>query len=594
MNNYFDLHIHPLAKNHLALKPKETSEKNRIEDLVGPVSMSKDFKDYTNETVLRKLESQSCIDYLNEGMVRFGVASVSALQFGMASSKGFFTDILKSGLKKPIAEQYFEMVKEGKVSYLNLLLKEIQQYIDLKEKCDIKYLNRGNAHELNESVLNLVFAIGGGHNLCMKKIGNALEYDKFENFTKGDFYDPGTIPSKSPADVLESLVDKMREKKLEVLYLTLAQLTHIPEQHLATHAFGTKSMKHPSFYPFGNGLTELGKEVVKRASTLQIEVEENDSKTPNNKKGEDGVAKQSAPVFIDVTHLSLKSREDLYEFRRKEGFEKIPLIASHIGVTGYSINGWKHNLEVEKCKNHVDQGIKTIKTYTRPKEAGYWGANDKKGFNFNPNTINLMDEDIIEIANSGGLIGVGLDVDILGYDSNFMDEKDNCEFLTTPDFIHFFPYKSIRLLEYATAEEIRAQESWLEPNRRELHPLSLCFNIVHILAVIGLKTAHKDSAEEYICIGSDFDGFIEPLRVCSDSRNLKNLEACLMKWLPVAAKEYQKVNGGTNDLFEFTKKKKDLEKVVRKILYINGSKFLGDNFSRIISSNDAPNVELVD
>ena len=47
-----------------------------------------------------------------------------------------------------------------------------------------------------------------------------------------------------------------------------------------------------------------------------------------------------------------------------------------------------------------------------------------------------------------------------------------------------------------------------------------------------------------------------------------------MKWLPVAAKKYQKVNGGAKDLFDFTKKKKELNEVVVGILYENGREFL--------------------
>ena len=189
--------------------------------------------------------------------------------------------------------------------------------------------------------------------------------------------------------------------------------------------------------------------------------------------------------------------------------------------------------------------------------------------------INLMDEDIIEVVNSEGIIGVGLDVRILGYESSTASTIDTSEFITTADFITHFPYTSVQSLDFASAEEIRSEEAWLVPTKKEMHPLSFCFNIVHLLmAVIGLKANPRRKPESYICIGSDFDGFIEPLKICSDSRHMKDLESNLLKWLPVAAKKYQKENGGTADLFDFVKKKEELRKVVAAILYEQRTGFL--------------------
>ena len=569
MDNYFDLHFHPVAKNHLAQYNDEMSTKRSIGELTKAIEMSKVFKDQTDETVLRTLESQCCTDYLKEGKVSLGVAAIAALEFGVASSKGFFSDLLKSNLTRPFSKKYFDVVREGQVSYLNLFLREVEQYMALKESGVIEVLNRKNIHKFNEKSLKLTFAIEGGHNLCMKKIGNALKYDEFKDFEKSSVLDPKTVASKNPATVLEELVKKFREKDLDVLYLTLTHLTHIPEQHLATHAFATKALKHPSFYPFGNGLSELGLEVIDKAYAL------GDVEKDSQDKEKDKVL---GPVLIDITHMSLKSRLDFYKYRKDKGYQNIPLIASHVGVTGYSINDWKDNLDSKKCVNHVDQGIKTVKMYTKPKVAGYWGSNVKTEFTFNPGTINLMDEDIIEVVNSKGIIGVSLDVRILGYESGAMPEIDSSEFITTSDFMTHFPYTSIQSFEYADAEEIRSEEAWLKPAKKEMHPLSFCFNIVHLLAVIGLKAKPKMSPEKYICVGSDFDGFIEPLKICSDSRNMKDLESNLLKWLPVAAKKYQKENGGTADLFEFAKKKEALKKVVKAILYENGREFIANEF----------------
>ncbi|MEP3211139.1 MAG: hypothetical protein ABJN95_18270 [Maribacter sp.] len=591
--NYFDLHFHPLAKNHLAPQSKDTYKDGH---LTKPINMSKAFKDYTEETILRRLESQSCIAYLREGHVGLGVAAIAALEFGLAASKGFVADILESNLKKPFDLEYFEAVKEGELSYLNLFLQEVELYRKLRDEAMPKLQQAGSLNLIkrypdkqdrkSDSRPKLVFAIEGGHNLCMKKIGNTLEYDEFTSFNN-NFFDPSTVISrerKDPAMLLQKLVGSFRESGMDILYLTLTHLTHIPEQHLATHAFGLKTLKHPSFYPFGNGLTALGKEVIKRAYELKIQNGQHKT-TSKQSNGKD--TDLAAPVLIDIKHLSLKSREDLYEFRKKNKYNSIPLIASHVGVTGYSIHDWKDNLMLKKCVNHVDQGIKTVKIYTQPKMAGYWGGNIKKEFTFNPCTINLMDEDIIEVANSKGLIGLTLNMDLLGDELNSSKQDDNYEFMTTADFISYFPYNSLKALDYAGKEEMQAEEAWLSPPRRDLHPLNLCYNILHIMAVIGMKTIGNDKPEKFICIGSDFDGFIETTKICSDSRRMKDLEASLLKWLPVAAVKYQKVNGGTKDLFEFTKKKKVLDKVVAAILYENGKNFLEQQGFMVASSENS-------
>ncbi len=573
MDNYFDLHFHPVAKNFLSRYHEQMSDKRDIGELTKAIEMSKGFKDLTDETILRKLESQCCIDYLKDGKVSLGVAAIAALEFGVASSKGFFSDILKNNLTRPFSKRYFDVVQEGEVSYLNLFLREAEQYITLKEGTIIEVLNPKNTSGYLEKSLTLSFAIEGGHNLCMKKIGNALKYDGFKDFEKSKVFDPKTVVSKNPAHVLQELVLKFREKDLDILYLTLTHLTHIPEQHLATHAFASKMLKHPSFYPFGNGLSEMGLEVIDKAYSLGNKVSSKDRNTSGKDK-----EKVLRPVLIDITHMSLKSRLDLYQYRKDKGYGDIPLIASHVGVTGYSINDWKDNLDIQKCANHIDQGIKTVKIYTKPKVAGHWGSSIKEEFTFNPNTINLMDEDIVEVVNSEGIIGVSLNVRILGYESSSKLKMDTSEFITSSDFMTHFPYTSLQSLQFADTQEIRSEEAWLTPVQKEMHPLSFCFNIVHLLAVIGLKAKPTLPAEKYICIGSDFDGFIEPLKVCSDSRHMKDLESNLLKWLPVATKRYQKENGGTADLFDFAKKKENLKKVVEAILYENGREFITTEF----------------
>lgn len=65
MDNYFDLDFHPVAKKYLARYDDEMSTKRDIGESTKAIATSKVFKDFTDETILRTLESQCCINHLN-------------------------------------------------------------------------------------------------------------------------------------------------------------------------------------------------------------------------------------------------------------------------------------------------------------------------------------------------------------------------------------------------------------------------------------------------------------------------------------------------------------------------------------------------
>lgn len=156
-----------------------------------------------------------------------------------------------------------------------------------------------------------------------------------------------------------------------------------------------------------------------------------------------------------------------------------------------------------------------------------------------------MDEDITEILNSNGLIGISLDVRILGFQSEFGIQltSDN-EYLSTADFQTHFPQITVQNLPTNNLESmISENESWLIPTKEDRHPLAFCFNIIHIIQVALLRTEIGEPWK-HICIGSDFDGLIEPLKVSPQVTSLDELEANLIKWLAVAEEAYVKENGG--------------------------------------------------
>ncbi len=110
----------------------------------------------------------------------------------------------------------------------------------------------------------------------------------------------------------------------------------------------------------------------------------------------------SKRILIDVKHMSAASRQNFYKtiirpFNRKpeNAISKIPVIASQVGYSG--IDGL--DTLIENAKNG--------------KEDDNFRVQGFKAWN-----INLCDEDVIEIHDSEGLIGISLDQQLLGLYQN--------------------------------------------------------------------------------------------------------------------------------------------------------------------------------
>ena len=583
---YFDLHLHPLFKNFISkydnLVPPPTK---KYDDLAKPIRMSNAITGVLDELFIHILKSQSSIDQCIKGKVSYAVASIVNLEYGFADSRGFFGNILKSKFSNPLDKIFFEKVRNGEVSYYRLMLMELSLYDQLQNfpGSEISIMSRNNSKKNAEKKLNLILSLEGAHNLSKMMVGNPLKIDfvpdrivdekRKTKLSKvvGNMWremivdvEGGENPSKNHhqnvALNFENFYHSLSKDKLDLLYLTLTHLTHINEQFLATHAFGMKMLKHPSFYPFGNGITTIGYDVIEKCYSMK------------NHEGE------NRPVLIDMKHLGLKSRQDYYAYRKNllvknPQYQSIPIIASHIGVTGYTYNEWKNALKRNSCAVYNYEGARAISLEMDKKKCGKWGSFVNNDFTFNPWSINLMDEDITEILESNGILGMSLDVRILGFQSEYgISLASENEFLSTADFQTHFPQIVVKNLPVNTMESmISENESWLIPTKEDRHPLAFCFNIIHVIQVGLLKTENEEPWK-HICLGSDFDGLIEPLKVSPDISSLDELEANLIKWLPVAEKAYVKENGGKCILTE--KNTAQLKQIVRGIMFENGKNFV--------------------
>ena len=193
---------------------------------------------------------------------------------------------------------------------------------------------------------------------------------------------------------------------------------------------------------------------------------------------------------------------------------------------------------------------------------------------FNPWTINLFDEEIREILDSDGLIGINLDQRILGFTSRVAEwvSKPSKEYFQKQEFLELFgedvPIIGGRLeedLDLLEESALVAKEEAII-NRRQ-HTRYLVNNILHIVKIGGEK------AWKHICIGSDFDGLIDPINSCKSTLQFKTLEKRLYKTITEMSQEALKEDNSIDFYIN------DLKAQIRDLMYENGKRFLSKNFN---------------
>lgn len=451
------------------------------------------------------IDSQSCLNQITQGGVSVAVAGIYPLE------RAFSTNFILRHIAPSITAldgKFLNNINAGAYTYFSLLQDEITHLANSQNFKNKKFKIVNSAHDFDPSCLNIILAIEGGHALD----GGAGSY-------------------------LENL-GSLKEGPNAFLYLTLTHLTHFD---LCTHAFGMKLINNNAFKPQGRGISPAGYDVIDTAY---------DSSAGKR-------------MLIDIKHMSLLSRLEFYEYRKKKQYEQIPIVASHAAATGISY---------KSLPSLMRKAPKATELFVRVKYRKPEGISDKKrlrGYrtHFNPWSINLFDEDIQEIISSGGLIGLSLDQRIVGADGVA------AEFFSRKEFDVLFPRKKVDQvmnLPDEDTEEAEEREYELEHNLKltesftinsKKHTRHLCNNILHFVKVGGPSTW------KHLCIGSDFDGLINPVNSCTSASHYAYLEQDMLERLEEMTEERK-------EEFHIT----DLKAHVRDIMYKNAMEFLSRHF----------------
>lgn len=298
------------------------------------------------------------------------------------------------------------------------------------------------------------------------------------------------------------------------------------------------------------------------------------------------------PIYLDVKHMDLKARFQYYaiidsinQMRRQQGKKTIPIIASHIGLSGkrrpvaiatglYPLNDSYEELIFGRTfyKIQTDERDLFWRGYTqslRPEDRElYFGKERTPSTSFNPfegnanfNTlgwfypwgINFCDEEIRYIYRSEGIIGLNLDRRVLGFTMPNYNKRYKRNLRRK--FIDLYGAAYYKLKDGTV---ISFDDYYLaEPLLR---------NIFHVVEQSGRNDA---TAWDHIAIGSDYDGFIQPIQLSPSAETVPLFHKKMVQFVEA----FTNIHNQQGLLYGLSP-----ETVMEKFFYTNGRDFILTNF----------------
>jgi hypothetical protein len=307
------------------------------------------------------------------------------------------------------------------------------------------------------------------------------------------------------------------------------------------------------------------------------------------------------PIYIDVKHLDVRARLDYYilhDSLQKAWKIRIPIIYSHGAVSGERLKVAYHTsvaplldkysevkdprkFYVELINRSRNYNCALVKDYNLTDKnrciiSAKLSADEFKLTNkledsttagwFYPWSINLFDEEIQKIYESDGIIGVMIDERTLGWNlPNYQKNDFYVKWLRdTLTSIKFLPANA----SAASLDSFRIAETFLR-------------NMFYIVKYSGRSDS---TAWNNIALGSDFDGFINPIDICKTADDVPKLKEYLRSVIPAFLsihKEYQVEGKHGNLLYGLTP-----ERALHKMFYENTRRFIEKYFDRVVRLSD--------
>ncbi len=519
---FFDFHMHTTLKSFFSVGDKKLNPWEKIPEKHIPLKLCADLAKYL-------LQSQGDLRQLSD---------VGCNLFGFAF---FFPDTAMVDnrsvrwLAKKMPDEFdknlYDDIVNKKLSPYPTILKEVKEVLFNPSRfgvhdVEVLRLSHPNNYVPDNKKLFVFFVVEGCHTLS-----NTQETSEFN------------------VDEMISNLDDLRSQ----FPVFSVNLTHIENSKICNQAFGMQFENDKRFRPFQKGIGADGWKMIRHCYENKI--------------------------IADVKHMSMGARRELYAqwFDPASAIQNIkqPLICTHAGFTGIS---WTeipdYIYKVEKSAGNTSVYISMAKPY-KP----FTGLCPS----FNASSINLYNEDIENIILSGGIIGLNLDKRILGYQqpgTPMIELSDDLfpfeeEYVSVQELNLFYSKTDVNRISSKIDDAFsitwqRVEEGSETATEIRYHLLHFVMHVVHFCKVIQLSTKGIDvnKALTQICIGSDFDGLINPIWCCLTVEEIGNLKASFKKeFIPLANDLEVKLPAGF-----------DIDSFTENLFFNNGSNFI---FSRL-------------
>ncbi len=468
---FFDFHCHP------GLKPQFSDPETKVtpwEFISARLSLARDINLRINKLFNEVLNSQSNLTQLIDADVKLIGLILHAPEQKIGQALGE-KKIVNKGSVDLIGKDQLAYLTTGIHSFelINEELRWLKESVSANAGKKLKVLD--NTADFNEAQANTVFG--------------AIIVEGLHCF----FDDPGAPDAKA------AHLDNFNQFTNSNTVVAI-NICHMQQNPFCNHAHGIQFFNPPFFYPREKGITPWGREVIQRMIDKKI--------------------------LVDIKHMSLKSRWEIYTWFRDPNDETKyiqPLICTHAGTTGISIAdraGFLLNPPIDKDDVYE---VAYLKPQSRHDESAY----------HNCSSINLYDEDIENIFLSGGIIGLSFDQRILGFaDENLLPGVNiphDLEYISKKEAGFFFGGGDPTVLKAKTDDiGVWAGQDFddIDPSLYiDMHRRFLVNNIIHILWVAN-KNPLIDitKAAKHICIGTDFDGLINAIDCCKQTTGLARLK----------------------------------------------------------------------
>ena len=474
---YVDIHCHPTIRAYNTAANGEHTLWENVDSGTANTTISRWARMQTREIAKH---SQSNFYTAAEGKVRVLFDSLYPVEKGFLN----FRKVPSVLMGRKNSEEVMQTVTGLNISKMRQLQNQEDYFTELRHQYE--HLANGQGHSPCQS---LSYRLVNDYHQLKHTLNAGQEHIAIiVNIEGAHAFGCGT-------ELAEQYSDKELKKKLSKNIASVKSWQHSPFSVNLAHHFWNQLCGHArSFKPaihaaynqtvgINGGITSLGWHVIRELLTRR-----------NGRR-----------ILIDIKHMSAKSRREYYRFIEQYNYinpdDTIPILCSHTGVSGYK--------DLKAGTKKPDNQVKL-----------------KKGY-FHGWSINLADEELRIIHESGGLIGIMMDKGLLGS-------------LTTIE----------KIRQIADSEA-----------KHEAYVQLVLNSVFHIVKTIG-----KRAAWNTISIGTDYDGLITHIDPYDSAAKLANLHQDLLSYL-------KKYNYQKDLWFGY-----EPEEMVYKIMNGNAMKFLKKHF----------------